>query len=671
MLEIRNLHVYYRVEGRELAAVSECNFRVEQSERFGIIGESGSGKTSLAHAIMGIGPGRVTGTILLQGENITALNAKDRRCLRGVRMAMSFPNSVESFHPIHRVCDQVAEVLTEHGQANKHEAVDSAIETLLQLGLGIEKHNALPHQLSGGERQRVLLAMALVGNPEVVILDEPTMGLDPLEGRDILKILDRCLGGRTALVISHDIDVVNHLCSRIGVLYAGRFMEIGPARQVLTNPRHPYTRALVYTIPGQATLRDLIEIRGEAPTLADRPGGCPFHPRCTQAISVCVREVPVLSSIQDRQVACHRRGIVEVLVARGIAYTYSGNGREPIHAVQEADVILRAGDFQVLVGETGSGKTTLAAMISGLLPIQRGQITINGSKTEIDIDMLRPKVQMIFQDTRSSVSHRFTVEQIVREPLDIQKIGNHNERNERIKKALQDVGLPPSPSLLASYSHQLSEGEVQRVVIARAIVQNPDILVADEPVSMLDPSLSARIMKLLIRIQQIRGLTVLMVTHNIALACHVASHLMVMLGGRVIEAGIARDVLAKPWHPYTRSLLGYEQNHMDKQREPLDGFCGFLRRCPGAMDICFKEFPVRYGTEQHWVCCHNYLDNKHRAAHITKPSVNAALPSPMAQWVIPSMGSPISSLTVRMRPVLTMSLSDMRIPPSGSGPTNA
>ncbi|MGI9953322.1 ABC transporter ATP-binding protein [Moorellaceae bacterium AZ2] len=543
MLVVKDLHVSFG----ESTVLTGINLEMKKGEVLALVGESGAGKTTLGLAIMGLSPGKCRGQILFKGRDLLRLPDEERRRLRGKEIAMVFQNVEDALHPLHPVMEQVAEAVLVHRPKDRRAAQGRAADLFELVGLRPNRWRAFPHQLSGGEKQRALIALALANDPEVLILDEPTASLDVLTRGGIIGLLKRLVGDKAVLLITHDLSTAAKLATRVAVLYGGRIVELGPTRSLFTFPRHPYTRGLWRSYPNMTTVKDLQGIPGPP----FRPvAGCPFHPRCTQRLVLCSREAPELKEVEDRLLACHRGGVVPLLQVKGLAKSFNG-----VRAVQDVDLTLYEGETLALVGESGSGKTTLALTIMGLLRPDKGEVWLEGQKVLQRDREFYWRVQMIFQNPRESLSHRLNVLQLVKEPLDVQDWGRDEEKVERVKEVLEDVELPTQEVFLHKYPHELSGGEVQRVAIARALVLDPKLLIADEPTSALDASVQAKILRLLLNLQEKRGLALLLITHDIALARKVSDRLAVMKEGLVVEQGPSSEVIANPQHPYTRTLL--------------------------------------------------------------------------------------------------------------------
>jgi len=521
---------------------------IERGESVSIIGESGAGKTTLGLSLMRLVEGDIRGQVYLDGEELLSLSDTAMRDIRGRRMSMAFQNANNALNPVHDVLGQVMEPLLAHGLGSKAEAREQAEHFLKRCGLSPEKFRSYPHELSGGEQQRVLIAMALVNRPEMVILDEPVSSLDAASRVEIIELLQEMRRSTTMLIITHDISAAAHLSDRVGTLYAGRIMELGTATRVLSNPRHPYSRALLRSYPNMTTVKDLQGIKGRM----IRPiPGCPFHPRCTQAIDICGRETPAMTNVDGRQLACHRGGIISLLETRGLSKSF-----KTVKAVDSVGIHIEGGETLALVGQSGSGKTTLARLIIGLVDADGGDVYIEGDKLEKRNRDFYRQVQMVAQNPGEALSHRMTVRELVMEPLNIQDIGSKEERRLKVARVLEEVELPASAGFLDTYPHHLSGGELQRVAIARALALDPKLLIADEPTAFLDPSIQAKILKLLMGLQEQRGLSMLFITHDIAMARKVSDRIAVMLDGKIVEEGPADRVIAAPQHPYTQSLIG-------------------------------------------------------------------------------------------------------------------
>jgi peptide/nickel transport system ATP-binding protein len=516
-------------------------------ECIAVIGESGAGKTTLGLSIMGLLNGNTSGKIILGDTEILSLPEEEMRRLRWSRVAMAFQSAQDHLNPTHRIINQVIEPLIAHGQKKKVSTREKAGELLAAVGVTPEKFSCYPHELSGGEQQRVLLAMALVNDPELLILDEPVSSLDAESRVDVISFLRQAIENRMTLLVTHNLSTAARLASKTATLYGGRIVELGPTDRIFTQPRHPYTRALLRSYPDMSTVKDLQGIKGR---MDRNVVGCPFHPRCTQAVSICREQVPDLIDHSGRMVACHRGGIIPALSVTGISKSFKS-----LKAVDDVSLVLEHGETLALVGQSGSGKTTLARMLAGILKPDAGEISIEQVKSETWSKGFHQTVQLVFQNPGEALSHRLTVLESVREPLEIQSIGTGAERDEIARKVIDEVELPTTGKFLDEYPHHLSGGELQRVNISRALVLNPQVLIADEPTAFLDSSIQAKILKLLMNLQENRGLSMLFITHDIAVARKISDRIAVMQAGRIVEQGPTSRIVAGPACSYTRSLL--------------------------------------------------------------------------------------------------------------------
>jgi peptide/nickel transport system ATP-binding protein len=542
-LSIRNLELSFG----KTEILRGIDLDLEMGDCLALVGESGAGKTTLGLSVMGLSRGSVSGEICFKERSLFGISAEEFRELRGREMAMVFQNVEDALDPVQRIEDQIAEAIAVHRSIDARDASHLAVRHLSNVGLNKEKARMYPHQLSGGEKQRALIAMALVNDPDLLILDEPTASLDALTKADIIELLRSAVAGRMCMVITHDLSLAASLAERMAVLYAGRIMEMGRTEEILKGPRHPYTRGLIRSYPAMDATKDLQGILGK---MVHGLPGCPFHQRCTQRIDICSLEVPKQTEKDGGIIACHRGGVVPLLEIKGLSLTL-----DSYPVLCDLHFTLCEGETLALVGESGSGKTSLSKAIMGLYEPDRGAVILEGRRVEKRDSAFYSRVQMIFQNPRESVSHRMNVLNAVMEPLMVQKKGSHEQRLQRAKEVLAMVELPIDDDFLHKYPHQLSGGEVQRVAIARALALGPKLLIADEPTSALDPSVQAKILKLLMNLQDQMGLAILFITHDIALARKISDRMAVMNKGWIVESDATNKILACPSHPYTRRLV--------------------------------------------------------------------------------------------------------------------
>lgn len=552
-------------------AAAGLSLSVRPGECLGVLGESGSGKSTLARSLLGLlSEADVQGSIRLGDLDLRDLDEDAWRAVRWRRIALSF-QSTSALNPVLRVGVQVAEPLRVHLGAGARAAEEQAVGLLAEVGLGAWAADRYPHELSGGQRRLVLLTMALACRPEVAVLDEPTAGLDPATRNRVLDLLRtvRREHGTSLLVLSHDADALELVADRVAVLYRGWLAEIGPRDKVLSDPRSPYSWALLNARPTLASVKDLRGIRGAPPDPTERATGCPFLGRCHQSRDeLCAHaEPPLVAPMGEdgsRVVACARGGVVPLLSATGLRKAYAtggGLGRRRTETVVVDDVSLqvREGEVVGLVGATGAGKSTLGLLLARLLTPDAGRVCFDGhdllSADGAELMRLRRQVQMLFQDPFESLSPRLRIGQVVQEPLDVQGIGTESERRAAVRQALLDCRLPGNETMLGRHTHELSGGQLQRVALARALILEPRLLIADEAVSMLDPSEQAKMIQLLKHLQVERGMAMLFVSHDLSVVLRVADRVLVLDGGRVVEEGTSATVLAAPRHAVTRSLL--------------------------------------------------------------------------------------------------------------------
>lgn len=545
MLEINCLKVSY---GND-TIIQDFNLSLSRGVPLAVIGESGAGKTTLALSLLGLVSGQCSGEVIFKGKNLLTLQDEAWRSIRNKEISLVMQNVESALHPLYTALEQVAEGIWTHFGKKEKWIWERARQLLAQVGIKGLQNEFFPHQLSGGEKQRVLLAMALANNPELLILDEPTASLDALTKREVIQLLEKIAIDRMMLIVTHDLAMAANLARQIAVLYGGRIVETGPAKLLLTAPNHPYTRGLLRSYPNMTTTKDLQGIPGR---MAWDIPGCPFHPRCTQSLPICQVMVPRLAPVGERWVACHQNGIIPLLKIKRVSKNFAD--RPVLH---EVSLTLYEGETLALVGESGSGKSTLAKIIMGLIPADKGEVHLEGVNYP---GSRRPagfyrRVQMIFQQPGDAINHRMTVLQAVQEPLDVQGACSGEEKLERVKACLAEVELPTDRDFLARYPHELSGGELQRVVIARALILNPKLLIADEPTSALDASVQAKILKLFLNLQEKRGLAILFITHDLALARKVSDQMAVLQSGMLVEKGPTSQVTSDPRHPYTKSLL--------------------------------------------------------------------------------------------------------------------
>jgi peptide/nickel transport system ATP-binding protein len=556
LLEVANLAVRY---GNEVDALRGVSFSLDRGESLAIVGESGSGKSTLALCLSGlIQPPEARGSVRVDGLELLGASQEELRRVRWSAVALALQGS--PFNPVVRVGDQVAEPLRERlgmgADESRRRAERLAREVLLDPAL-LDRY---PHELSGGQRPRATLAMVLALDPPLVVLDEPTSGLDPATRHDLVGRIThlREERGFALVVVSHDLPSAASLAERTIVLYAGEAMEEGGTRRVIGEPAHPYSWALVNAYPVMSTTKDLRPIRGRPPDPRAVPPGCPYHPRCTQAEPVCWEARPDLVASRGRRVLCHFGGLKTLLSAQDITKSF-GRGRRAVPALRRVSLNLREGESVGIVGPSGSGKSTLARIITGHLAMDSGQVLLEGDPLPTSWragDRLRRRaIQLIMQDPTDALSPRLSVEELVREPLDLVPVVEPAERRAKVVRTLESVGLPGEGSFLRAHTHELSGGQRQRIALARALVAEPKVLVADEPTAMLDASEQARLLVVLRERQVEMGLGLVLVSHDLAVVRKVTDRIVVLDDGQVVEEGPSDQVSGVPGSRTARLLV--------------------------------------------------------------------------------------------------------------------
>ena len=581
ILAVKDLEIALDPSGVEID--HEVSFELVEGEVLGLVGESASGKTTAATSLLNFqrsGAKITAGSITIDERDVLALGSTQLRRLRGGVISYVPQDPGSALNPALRIGQQLREALEFHdfgdSEAERRMRVEEMMAEVL-LPSTKEFLRRYPHQLSGGQQQRVVLAMAFSCRPKVIVLDEPTTGLDVSTQAHVLNtIRDLVTAHRAAAVyVTHDLAVVAELADRIAVMYAGRLVEVGPAAEMFAGASHPYTRRLLHAVPVLTGRRTLEGIPGFAPRPGHRPAGCAFAPRCSYAVAKCSAKMPPEETVgQMHRVRCWRHEEVQaeapvlaqkddsslesggeagLITVRGVTAWYGS--KEILHDV---DITLRARECLALVGESGSGKTTLARCIAGIHPFRiEGDIDFQGKalqrRARSRPRAIRHAIQYVFQNPYSALNPRSTIAQILSQPLRIFFDYTRDQREDRLAEVLELVSL--DDTLLSRYPDQLSGGERQRVAIARALAAEPTVLVCDEVTSWLDVSVQASIVELLVRLQNEIGLCMLFVTHNLALIRSIAYDVAVMSEGRIVEYGPTDDVLADPQAEYTRKLL--------------------------------------------------------------------------------------------------------------------
>ncbi len=654
MLKVENLRLGFTSGKTTLVAVDGISFAIAKGETFALLGESGCGKSATAQGIMRLLPaaGRILdGQVSLDGESLLALSEADMRAWRGGRMAMIFQEPATSLNPVLTVGQQIGEVLWRHLGLAGAEATARMVDLLRQVGIADPERrlNEYPFQFSGGMKQRVMIAIALAGEPELLIADEPTTALDVTVQAQILDLLSslQVERGMAILLITHDLGVVARMAHRIGVMYAGELVEVASREAFFSRPRHPYTQALFEALPDISRRgQRLTTIPGQVPSLAAMPSGCRFAERCAQVMPVCREQSPPWRSRDGHAVRCHWQGeastadgarheVLELAVATGqdflavdglqvhfpIRKGFLQRTVGHVRAVDGVSLAISPGRTLALVGESGCGKTTVGKALLQLIAPSAGSVRLGD--TELvglkgrRLRAVRRRMQMIFQDPFASLNPRLRVGEIIAEGMEsLGVVGDTASRRAAVVALLAQVGLPDEA--IDRYPHEFSGGQRQRIAVARALAVQPELLICDEPTSALDVSVQAQILNLLKKLQGELGIAYLFITHNFAVVEYLAHDVAVMYLGRIVEQGRAEEVLRKPQHPYTRALLSAVPaprleatavvirlpGETPSPANPPAG-CHFHPRCPHAMDVCRSRYPGVSGVSAtHSVSCH-------------------------------------------------------------------
>ena len=600
---ITDLHVTFRRNGRDVNALRGVSLDIAPGEILGLVGESGSGKSVLGFTMLGLLPqARVQGSVTVAGTDMVTGNAKTLRKVRRLDLGAIFQDPMTSLNPTMRIGKQVAEAAGSD---------EEALKLLTAVGIPEPKRRfrAFPHELSGGLRQRVMIAIAIAGDPELIIADEPTTALDVTVQAQVLRLLQRLRAeiGCSIVLITHDLGVAAQIADRIAVLYAGRIAEIGPTAEVLGQPAHPYTHGLLRSrlTLDTARHRKLAALAGAVPSAVDPLPGCAFAPRCVLAASSCEATPPDAITIAPGRVSACIVPWEAVTAELGSRLTTTTEDIEPqtepetsappavelretvkafgkLQALRGISLTVAHGESVALVGESGSGKSTLLRIIAGLENPSSGTVQLARGQ--------RP--QMVFQDAGASLTPWLSVGELISERLRRNGV-SRSQRQDAVAQVLQRVGLPLD--IAKSRAGQLSGGQRQRVSLARATVVPPSVLLCDEPTSALDVSLAASVLNLIGDLRRTLDMSVVFVTHDLSVARVVADRIAVMYLGRIVEIGPADDVINNPVHPYTQALvdsipdLGRESRVLPGEPasplSPPTG-CAFHPRCPIAIDTC-------------------------------------------------------------------------------------
>jgi peptide/nickel transport system ATP-binding protein len=645
LLRVEALRTVLAGADGEVRAVDDVSFEVAAGETFALLGESGCGKSMTALSLMRLLPdaGRIAGgRVLLGDRDLMALSEADMRQVRGRELAMIFQEPATSLNPVLSVGQQIGEVLARHTALRGEAAKRRAVELLGAVGIpdAPRRLDEYPFQFSGGMKQRVMIAMALAGDPRLLIADEPTTALDVTIQAQVLELLGdlQRSRGMGMLLITHDLGIVGQLAQRVGVMYAGELVEVADRDAFFARPRHPYSQKLFAALPRPERRGAGLEtIPGSVPSLAARFAGCRFAARCAQAWARCRSEPPSWHEAgAGHGVRCHLHapGAAPVTFASAVPPAMPArDDRQPeplletsglkvhfpirrglfkrtvgqVRAVDGVSLGLTSGRTLALVGESGCGKTTAGKALLQLIRPTAGSVRFGGEELTAlggaRLRRLRGEMQIVFQDPYASLDPRMRVGDIIEEGMSALNAGASSAERERCTVALLErVGL--SSEMRGRYPHEFSGGQRQRIAIARALAVEPRLLVCDEPTSALDVSVQAQILNLLRELQASLGLAYLFITHNIAVVEYLAHEVAVMYLGRIVERGTVAEVLGDPKHPYTEALLSAVPRLDAQGQRPVivlkgdlpspahpPAGCHFHPRCPRAMPQCASAYP--------------------------------------------------------------------------------
>ena len=666
VLSVERLEVIYTTRTGPVRAVRDVSIEIAPGNVLGLVGESGCGKSTLAFAVMNYMPANAAitaGRILFCGRDILRMNSRDLMRLRGNEIAMVYQDPMAALNPSLRIGPQLTEVLVEHNGSGGDEARDACIRMLERVRMPdpsaiMERYC---HQLSGGQQQRVLIAMALLTNPALLIMDEPTTGLDVTVEAEILDLIGELKRGldTAILFISHSFGVISRVADRVAVMYAGELVEQASVRDIFLDPQHPYTVGLLGCVPKISAARQrgtLSPIRGRVPALHETPGGCAFEPRCDRARDRCRLEHPGMrraadghpvrcfypespgpAELQSRPAApavaeLPATGDDPVLKIEGLKAYYKAKDRGFaglagkhkqgfVKAVDDVSLTAHGNATLGIVGESGCGKTTLAKCIAGLVPPNDGKLTFAGIDAariveQRPVAMLR-ELQMIFQNPDSTLNPKRTAGEAIARPLQLFGTVPHAEIKNEVVRLLEAVRL--GEEYYGRLPGQLSGGEKQRVALARAFAGRPTLVLCDEPLSALDVSVQAAIMNLLQEFQRKYGTAILFISHDLSAVYQLCSSVAVMYLGQICETGPVEALFEPPYHPYTEALLSavpVPDPTLERSDIRLTGTvpsaldppagCRFHTRCPRKIGpICEQEAPPCRGeTEGHRIWCH-------------------------------------------------------------------
>jgi peptide/nickel transport system ATP-binding protein len=655
VVEISNLDFSYQDQNKFTQVLHNINLEIEEGSTFGLVGESGCGKSTLAYLCLGYQyPLSIihNGNVKINGKQITDIESKQLNNLRGRVISIVPQNPTTSLSPHMKVGYQVSEILKQHKMIKNFQDSKDKIKKLFD-SVGLVDDNIIlkyPHQLSGGQQQRVCIAMAIACNPRMLVLDEPTTGLDVTTQRQIISLLEslRKKNKLSMLYVTHDLSVLAQIADKIAVMYAGHIVEIAETKTLFENPIHPYTKGLIGSVPSLDISLSNRRLKGVL-LREELPSGCAFYPRCDYRKDSCKNTSQKLNLVKSKQhVACHLWDTIDLstvednytveskkieyekkvlLDVKSITLSYESKSSllnifktntNPV--IKNMSFQLMKGETVALVGESGSGKSTIAKAISGLIPSNEGTIHYYDKLLENSIikrsKRVRKNIQYVFQNPDASLNPRTIIKSILSRPLSFFYNLNKIQIKEKLSSTLKSIHL--GHNYLNRLPTQLSGGERQRIAIARALISEPDLLLCDEVLSALDVSVQANIIDLLEKIQRDSNSSMLFISHDLAVVKNLADRVIVIYHGQIMEAGPVKEIFSPPYHPYTHSLLkavpgmkkkeGYlnmEQDIAIDNEDNLSG-CPFYNRCSSRIDNLCKniEPPIRNFDDDLKIKCH-------------------------------------------------------------------
>jgi len=676
VLTVENLAVAYQTRGGDVQAIRDISFEIARAQTFGLVGESGCGKSTTAWAILNfLGPNGAVkrGRIQFQGQDLLGRTAEELRRLRGDQIAMVYQDPMQALNPSVRIGEQMKEVLTVHRGLSDVAATRRCVAMLERVYMPDPEDilRRYPHQLSGGQQQRVVIATALLNNPALLIMDEPTTALDVTVEAAVLDLIAELRRDfdTAILLITHNLGVIARTCDQVGVMYAGELVERAAVADLFADPQHPYTQGLLRALPRLGADKAdsvLYPIRGRVPLPGNRPSGCLFAPRCDYAQELCRAERPALRLLPNGAwVRCHFAEEIDpaawvprddfvpprpqpaasdsppILTANGLKKYYSlpGNSLRDIlglgekrfvHALENATFAVLRGTTLGVVGESGSGKSTLVKTLIGLEASSGGEASflgfdLTGDLSGRDTALIR-ELQMVFQNPDATMNPAYTVGYQLARPMRRLGIVPRSQIRAEVVRLLESVRL--GENYLDRLPRQLSGGEKQRIGIARALASRPELVLCDEPVSALDVSVQAALLNLLLDVQREYGTTLIFIAHDLSAVRYISDQVAVMYLGEIVDIGPAEAIFAPPYHPYTEALLSAipSPDPLARQQRirlagPVPsavnppGGCRFHTRCPrrellpDGGRICATDIPPwRDADDGHRILCHIPLE---------------------------------------------------------------